>query len=201
MYIFYHFYFSLSIRVTYGKTKFDSIGIGLEKIPGGELNAWQSRIKPASSLQPFKVGWASFTEMGILKTFTCCKFLNLLSCKQLSHNTWNGLSSLQNIWNLSLYIEVISGGMPTRGAGVLQYLLTCLRPKQVVNVGLSCDFSLLHLLALAGMSSTSSKSIPSIQGKQSIFQKNHRQPSATSLSCIGSTESFTTERVYNKMFF
>lgn len=136
MYIFYHFYFSLSIRVTYGKTKFDSIGIGLEKIPGGELNVWQSRIKPALSLQSFKVGWASFTEMGILKTFTCCKFLNLLSCKQLSHNTWNGLSSLQNIWNLSLYIEVISGGMPVRGAGVLQYLLTCLRPKQLVNVGL-----------------------------------------------------------------
>jgi len=69
MYVFYHFYYTLSRRVTYRKTKFDSIGIGLEKIPDGEVKVLQSRINPASSLQAFKVGWASFTKIGMLKTF------------------------------------------------------------------------------------------------------------------------------------
>lgn len=33
MLVFYHFHFSLSIRVTCGKTKFPSIGVGLEGVP------------------------------------------------------------------------------------------------------------------------------------------------------------------------
>lgn len=49
------------------------------QIPKLQVNVWPPRTKPASSLQSFKVGWASSTEMGTLKLFTCCKSLNLIS--------------------------------------------------------------------------------------------------------------------------
>lgn len=101
MYVFHHFYFSSSIRVTYGKTVwFNRYWVG--KNPRWRAKGLPQKNKTCLLSAVFQGRMSFFYWNGHIKNFS--HVVNLISCKQLSHNTWNGLSSLKNTWNVNLYM-------------------------------------------------------------------------------------------------